>query len=117
AATLAAAGFKSSTSTLNADPSAQPVERIRALGPIEPELLQAGETALVHVASSSVLLTGRIELLHYLREQSVSQRYHRYGNLAPARLLPALRAPRAADDDRSASRVSGQFVSWQRQRP
>ena len=54
--------------------------------------MQAGaHEALVHVESAPVLLTGRIELLRYYREQSVSHRYHRYGNLAPALLLPPLR--------------------------
>jgi len=36
----------------------------------------------VYVADAPVLAEGRIELLWYLREQSVSDDYHRYGNLA-----------------------------------
>jgi RHH-type proline utilization regulon transcriptional repressor/proline dehydrogenase/delta 1-pyrroline-5-carboxylate dehydrogenase len=35
----------------------------------------------VFVASAPVLGVGRIELLWYLLEQSVSNSYHRYGNL------------------------------------
>jgi RHH-type proline utilization regulon transcriptional repressor/proline dehydrogenase/delta 1-pyrroline-5-carboxylate dehydrogenase len=35
----------------------------------------------VHIADTPVLREGRIELLWYLREQSVCIDYHRYGNL------------------------------------
>jgi RHH-type proline utilization regulon transcriptional repressor/proline dehydrogenase/delta 1-pyrroline-5-carboxylate dehydrogenase len=35
----------------------------------------------VHLADATVLAQGRIELLWYVREQSVSYAYHRYGNL------------------------------------
>jgi RHH-type proline utilization regulon transcriptional repressor/proline dehydrogenase/delta 1-pyrroline-5-carboxylate dehydrogenase len=34
-----------------------------------------------HLADAPVLPSGRLELLHYLREQSVSVEYHRYGQL------------------------------------
>ena len=40
----------------------------------------AAETGL-YLATAPVLAEGRIELLHYLREQSLSVDYHRYGNL------------------------------------
>ena len=83
-----------------AGPRAHAIERVRALGAVEPELAAAASAALIYVASEPVLTTGRIELLRYVREQSVSQRYHRYGNLAPARMLPALRA---AEDRAAAS--------------
>ena len=39
-----------------------------------------GETG-VYLAAAPVLATGRIELLWYVREQSISVDYHRYGNL------------------------------------
>lgn len=70
---------------------APPHERVRALGTVEPQARDAAEAAHVHWEASPVLLSGRLELLRYHREQSVSQRYHRYGNLAGGRLLPALR--------------------------
>ena len=35
----------------------------------------------VHVARDPVMMEGRLELLHYLKEQSISSNYHRYGNL------------------------------------
>jgi RHH-type proline utilization regulon transcriptional repressor/proline dehydrogenase/delta 1-pyrroline-5-carboxylate dehydrogenase len=40
----------------------------------------AAETGL-HLAASPVLAEGRVELLWYLEEQSISRNYHRYGNL------------------------------------
>jgi RHH-type proline utilization regulon transcriptional repressor/proline dehydrogenase/delta 1-pyrroline-5-carboxylate dehydrogenase len=79
--------------------------RVRAIGPAEPELRAAAEAALVHVAAAPVLQTGRIELLRYLREQSLSHRYHRYGNLAPARMLPPLREPAAPRDAAAAEQA------------
>lgn len=42
--------------------------------------IAAAEVGLF-LATSPVLAVGRIELLHYLREQSLSIDYHRYGNL------------------------------------
>jgi RHH-type proline utilization regulon transcriptional repressor/proline dehydrogenase/delta 1-pyrroline-5-carboxylate dehydrogenase len=35
----------------------------------------------VHIADEPVLPLGRIELLWYVQEQSISVDYHRYGNL------------------------------------
>jgi RHH-type proline utilization regulon transcriptional repressor/proline dehydrogenase/delta 1-pyrroline-5-carboxylate dehydrogenase len=40
----------------------------------------AAETGL-YLATVPVLSIGRIELLHYVREQSLCVDYHRYGNL------------------------------------
>lgn len=42
----------------------------------------AAETG-VYVADAPVLAQGRIELLWYVEEQSISDSYHRYGNLGP----------------------------------
>ena len=41
----------------------------------------AAAEALQYMADTPVSLHGRVELLWYLREQSVSHVYHRYGNL------------------------------------
>jgi RHH-type proline utilization regulon transcriptional repressor/proline dehydrogenase/delta 1-pyrroline-5-carboxylate dehydrogenase len=59
------------------------VERVRYAGPGRAPLavLEAAHERGVHVAWASVLREGRIELLWYLREQSISHDYHRYGNL------------------------------------
>ncbi len=42
--------------------------------------LAVGDTG-IYIADSPVLVEGRIELLWYVREQSISHDYHRYGNL------------------------------------
>jgi RHH-type proline utilization regulon transcriptional repressor/proline dehydrogenase/delta 1-pyrroline-5-carboxylate dehydrogenase len=34
-----------------------------------------------HIASDKPLVEGRIELLHYLKEQSIANEYHRYGSI------------------------------------
>ena len=36
---------------------------------------------LCYVEDSEVLMNGRLELLHYLQEQSISYDYHRFYNL------------------------------------
>jgi len=35
----------------------------------------------IHIASSKPLIEGRLELLHYLKEQSITHEYHRYGSI------------------------------------
>jgi len=58
-------------------------ERIRYAAPDRvPEVVRttASETG-VYLADEPVLAEGRVELLWYLREQSVCHDYHRYGNL------------------------------------
>jgi len=45
------------------------------------EILAAAHGTGVFVSRAPVLAEGRIELLWYLREQSISRDYHRYGNL------------------------------------
>jgi RHH-type transcriptional regulator, proline utilization regulon repressor / proline dehydrogenase / delta 1-pyrroline-5-carboxylate dehydrogenase len=58
-------------------------QRIRFAAPSRvPESLRraAAETGM-YLADASVLLQGRVELLWYVEEQSLSVNYHRYGNL------------------------------------
>jgi RHH-type proline utilization regulon transcriptional repressor/proline dehydrogenase/delta 1-pyrroline-5-carboxylate dehydrogenase len=59
------------------------VERLRYAAPdrVPPTVRSAAAEALVFIADTPVLAEGRVELLWYLREQSVSHEYHRYGNL------------------------------------
>jgi RHH-type proline utilization regulon transcriptional repressor/proline dehydrogenase/delta 1-pyrroline-5-carboxylate dehydrogenase len=59
------------------------VERLRLLSPASAELLRAAHQAEVTVDDAPVVPHGRIELLHWVREQSISQTNHRYGNLTP----------------------------------
>lgn len=59
--------------------------RIRVVGESVEEGLQiAANQANVHLATDEVLRVGRLELLHYLREQSMTQTLHRFGNLTGA---------------------------------
>jgi len=58
-------------------------ERIRFAAPdrVPAMLREAATESGVWLADEPVLAEGRVELLWYLREQSVSYDYHRYGNL------------------------------------
>ena len=58
-------------------------ERVRYAAPdrVPLEVYQAVEDSGVYIARSPVLAEGRIELLWYLKEQSISYDYHRHGNL------------------------------------
>jgi RHH-type proline utilization regulon transcriptional repressor/proline dehydrogenase/delta 1-pyrroline-5-carboxylate dehydrogenase len=57
------------------------MQRVRLVEKASPELLSAAADSAVHIIDVPVLTNGRLELLHYLREVSVSHDYHRYGNL------------------------------------
>ena len=57
------------------------VERIRALGRVTTRLRKAAHRAGIHVADGPVTADGRVELLNYLKEQSVSRTLHRFGAL------------------------------------
>ncbi len=56
-------------------------ERVRVLGPIEEEVQRAANDCNIHLIDADVTSDGRIELQHYLREQTVTVTRHRYGNL------------------------------------
>ncbi|MEM7110845.1 MAG: bifunctional proline dehydrogenase/L-glutamate gamma-semialdehyde dehydrogenase [Chloroflexota bacterium] len=56
-------------------------ERVRHLGQLSHELLNAAHAAHVAVVVDEVMGNGRLELRHYLREQAISQTTHRYGNV------------------------------------
>jgi len=55
--------------------------RYAAPGRAPREILEAAHEVCVYVVSVRVSGEGRLEMLWYLREQSVSVDYHRYGNL------------------------------------
>ncbi|HEY3392583.1 MAG TPA: proline dehydrogenase family protein [Lacipirellulaceae bacterium] len=69
------------------------VARIRYAAPerVAESIRAAAADALQYVADTPVSHHGRIELLWYVREQSVAQVYHRYGNLG-------IRADEARDE-------------------
>ena len=58
-------------------------ERVRYADParVAEVVRRAAAEVGLYLATSPVLAVGRIELLHYLREQSLCVDYHRYGNL------------------------------------
>ena len=58
-------------------------DRIRYAAPdrVPVRIRRAASEAVATTAAEPVLSEGRIELLWYLREQSISWDYHRYGNL------------------------------------
>jgi len=61
------------------------VTRLRVVGAANggvPDVVrQAAGAAGIHLADDPVTVNGRIELMHYLREQAVCRTLHRYGNL------------------------------------
>jgi RHH-type proline utilization regulon transcriptional repressor/proline dehydrogenase/delta 1-pyrroline-5-carboxylate dehydrogenase len=75
--------FEESDAQLAAALHAGKVERVRFASPerVPPDLRRAAAEAGVHLADEPVCAEGRVELLWYLREQSISHDYHRYGNL------------------------------------
>lgn len=57
------------------------MQRVRLIEHPFANLLEAASESGVHIIHDPVLANGRLELLHYLREVSISIDYHRYGNL------------------------------------
>lgn len=56
-------------------------KRVRLVSPPSVELRNALANSFTNVIHTPVLANGRLELLNYLREVSLSIDYHRYGNL------------------------------------
>ncbi len=57
-------------------------KRIRTLSPdIPKEIYDAAAAFNQYVATAPVVARGRVELLNYLQEQSISYEYHRYGSI------------------------------------
>ncbi len=65
------------------------IDRIRyaAADRVPAEVFQAAAATGFYIAKSPVLMEGRLEMIHYFREQSISNNYHRYGNLAERALV------------------------------
>ena len=59
----------------------QSVERIRFLQPPNISVYEAVTEYALYIATEPFIEHGRIELMHYFIEQSISDSYHRYGNL------------------------------------
>jgi RHH-type proline utilization regulon transcriptional repressor/proline dehydrogenase/delta 1-pyrroline-5-carboxylate dehydrogenase len=57
-------------------------ERIRAASPdLSDAIYQKAAKLGKHIAANKPLAEGRLELLHYLKEQSIAYEYHRYGSI------------------------------------
>ena len=58
-------------------------DRLRFAGPerVPQSLFAAAARQGFYIARRPVMMEGKIELIHYYREQSISYDYHRYGNL------------------------------------
>ena len=57
------------------------IKRVRLISKPSQELYQAASHSACFIDHAPVLANGRLELLHFLREVSLSIDYHRYGNL------------------------------------
>ena len=59
------------------------VQRVRFLHPVNVSQNIYNEIAdkAIYIASENFVSHGRLELMHYFIEQSISNSYHRYGNL------------------------------------
>lgn len=68
------------------------IRRIRYASPesVPTAVSEAAAAAGFYIARSTVLMEGRIELLQYFQEQSISNNYHRYGNLGERGLPSAV---------------------------
>ena len=69
-------------STIEKGLEAGEILRLRCFSPPPPSILQAVAAAGMTLIVAPVLANGRLELLHYLREVSISHDTHRYGNVS-----------------------------------
>jgi RHH-type proline utilization regulon transcriptional repressor/proline dehydrogenase/delta 1-pyrroline-5-carboxylate dehydrogenase len=57
-------------------------ERVRMTQKPSFELFKAAANSLTNIIYCEILASGQFEIMHYLREVSISNDYHRYGNLS-----------------------------------
>jgi len=58
-------------------------ERIRTCSPLIPEEIYKQAAALhKYIATATPVCDGRVELIHYFKEQSIAYEYHRYGSIS-----------------------------------
>lgn len=74
--------------------SLSPDVRVRYAAPdrVPADILAAAARNGHYIARAAVLTEGRLELLHYVQNQSVCDNFHRYGNLG-ARAMPEATGP------------------------
>jgi len=65
------------------------IQRLRYAAPdrVPVKVFQAAAKTGFYITRAPVLMEGRIELLHYLQNQSICDNYHRYGNLGERALV------------------------------
>ena len=65
------------------EPAVSQFDRLRYAAPdrVPEAIRRAANEACIYIADTPVLSEGRLELLWYTEEQSLSNDYHRYGNL------------------------------------
>ncbi len=82
-------GFKVKRETLNQFIDSMPsYDRFRTLNPDIPRTLyEAAAVCNKYIATAPPVGEGRVELLHYIKEQSIATEYHRYGSITE---IPAL---------------------------
>ena len=63
--------------------SFQVLQRVRYAAPerVPEHVLRSAAASGYFIARSPVFMEGRLELIHYVRNQSICDNYHRYGNL------------------------------------
>jgi RHH-type proline utilization regulon transcriptional repressor/proline dehydrogenase/delta 1-pyrroline-5-carboxylate dehydrogenase len=105
AARLAGVAVEMSTTAAERDVAwltrmaARGVERVRLIGTaLTAELADHAARAGVHLIDGPVTPAGRVELQHYVREQSLAVTLHRFGNLTAAGLPAADRVGRSSRD-------------------
>jgi RHH-type proline utilization regulon transcriptional repressor/proline dehydrogenase/delta 1-pyrroline-5-carboxylate dehydrogenase len=71
--------------------SFQVLQRVRYAAPdrVPGPVLKAAAKTGDYIARAPVLMEGRLELIHYVQNQSVCDNYHRYGNLGARTELAA----------------------------
>jgi RHH-type proline utilization regulon transcriptional repressor/proline dehydrogenase/delta 1-pyrroline-5-carboxylate dehydrogenase len=65
----------------NGDKNQTPIKEVRLTHKPNEQLRKSAAISFCYLNDTPVLANGRYELLHYLREISISYDYHRYGNL------------------------------------
>lgn len=65
------------------------LQRVRYAAPdrVPAGVMRAAAERGYYIARAPVLMEGRLELIHYVRNQSVCDNYHRYGNLGERSVL------------------------------
>ncbi len=64
-------------------------DRLRLLTPVEPQVRLAALAASIQINPTPIAPDGRVELIHWVREQALSITNHRYGRIMPRSVATA----------------------------